>query len=76
MFFCENDGTMLRKKIKDQEKLIYYCVQCEAEYDVDEVDKNNQNKNQNCIFKHNYNSKKLSYKTYINDNIFHDPSQN
>ncbi len=69
MFFCENDGNMLRKKIKDGKKLIYYCLLCEAEYDVDELSDNSQNK---CIFKHNYNSNNLSYKTYINKNIFHD----
>lgn len=69
MFFCENDGNMLRKKIKDGKKLIYYCLLCEAEYDVDELSDSSQNK---CIFKHNYNSNNLSYKTYINENIFHD----
>ena len=69
MFFCENDGNMLRKKIKDQKKLIYYCLHCESEYDVDELSKSKQNK---CIFKQNYNTNNLSYKTYVNENIFHD----
>tara|TARA_Y100000590_G_scaffold455270_1_gene603598 strand:- start:1424 stop:1822 length:399 start_codon:yes stop_codon:yes gene_type:complete len=72
MFFCENDGNMLRKKIKDQKKLIYYCMLCEAEYDVDEINEGGNKKNQNCIFKHNYNSNNLSYQTYVNENIFHD----
>ena len=72
MFFCENDGNMLRKKIKDDKKLIYYCQTCEAEYDVDEVTKNKNKSQNNCIFKQNYNHNNLSYKTYINENIFHD----
>ena len=45
---------------------------CEAEYDVDEINAEGDKKNQNCIFKHNYNANNLSYQTYVNENIFHD----
>ena len=72
MFFCENDGNMLRKKIKDDKKLIYYCQTCEAEYDVDEVNKNKNKSQNNCIFKQNYNNNNLSYLLNILDGTYND----
>ena len=71
MFFCENDGNMLYIKIDDKEKLKYTCKLCNSEYDVEEL---NKDKTQNCIYKHNYDTNNYSFKTYVNDNIFNDPT--
>ena len=71
MFFCENDGNMLYIKIDDKEKLKYTCKLCNSEYDVEEL---NKDKTRNCIYKHNYDTNNYSFKTYVNDNIFNDPT--
>lgn len=71
MFFCENDGNMLYIKIDDQENLKYYCKLCSSEYDVSDLSSSNKTK---CIYKHNYNTNSYSFKTYVNDSIFNDPT--
>ena len=71
MYFCKNDGNMLYIKIDDEEQLKYYCKLCNSEYDVGELSGGKQNK---CIYKHNYNTNNYSFKTYVNDNIFKDPT--
>ena len=71
MFFCENDGNMLYIKIDDKEQLKYNCKLCNSEYDAEEL---NKDKNRNCIYKNNYNTNSYSFKTYVNENIFNDPT--
>ena len=72
MFFCENDDNMLYIKIDDDGKLLYHCKLCGEEYDIDQLNKNEKTKN--CVYKHNYQTKNYSYKTYINKNMFKDPN--
>ena len=70
MFFCENDNNMLYIKIDDNDKLKYYCKLCMEEYDLDKL----EGKNKQCVYKQNYNVNSYSYKTYVNDNIYEDPT--
>ena len=72
MFFCENDDNMLYIKIDDDGKLLYHCKLCGEEYGIDKLNKNEKTKN--CVYKHNYQTKNYSYKTYINKNMFKDPT--
>ncbi len=72
MFFCKNDDNMLYIKVDDNDKLIYHCKLCEEEYNVNDLNKNS--KNINCVYKQNYRTTNYSYKTFINNNIFLDPT--
>jgi DNA-directed RNA polymerase subunit M/transcription elongation factor TFIIS len=62
--FCPNDDNMLYIKLDDQSNLKYYCNLCKAEYET-------KNK---CVFKQNYDVNSYSHKTYVNENIFEDPT--
>ena len=53
-------------KINDK-KLVHYCKLCLTEYDLKEL-----NGSTKCIYRKNYNLNKVSYKTYLNENIFQD----
>ena len=66
MFFCENDNNMLYMKINDK-KLVHYCKLCLTEYDLKDLKGSTK-----CIYTKNYNLNKVSYKTYLNENIFED----
>ena len=70
MFFCTNDDNMLYIKIDDNQKLKYYCNLCLDEYDLDKL----KGANKHCVYKQNYNVNTYSYKTYVNDNIYEDPT--
>ena len=72
MFFCENDDNMLYIKIDDDSNLIYYCKLCGEEYNINQLNKDEKNKN--CVYKQNYQTKNYSYKTFINKNMFKDPT--
>ena len=72
MFFCENDDNMLYIKIDDDSNLIYYCKLCGEEYNINQLNKDEKNKN--CVYKQNYQTKNYSYKTFINKNMFKDPN--
>ena len=72
MLFCENDDNMLYIKIDDESNLIYYCKLCCEEYNLNDlkIDK----KSTQCVYKQNYNTKNYSYKTFLNKNMFKDPT--
>lgn len=72
MFFCNNDDNMLYIKIDENENLIYHCKLCNEEYKIEDLD--TKSKNTNCVYKQNYLTKNYSYKTFINKNIFNDPT--
>ena len=72
MFFCNNDDNMLYIKIDDDSNLIYHCKLCGEEYSIKDL--NPDEKNRNCVYKQNYQIKNYSYKTFINKNIFKDPT--
>tara|TARA_B100000795_G_C22724310_1_gene408784 strand:- start:19 stop:405 length:387 start_codon:yes stop_codon:yes gene_type:complete len=72
MFFCENDDNMLYIKIDDDSKLIYHCKLCGEEYSLKDLNPDEQNRN--CVYKQNYRTKNYSYKTFINKNMFKDPT--
>ena len=72
MFFCENDDNMLYIKIDDSSSLVYYCKLCGEEYKIKDLEKNETNRN--CVYKQNYQTKNYSYKTFINKNMFKDPT--
>ena len=86
MFFCENDDMRLYIKIKDDSSLVYYCKLCAEEYNKSDLEKlkkkskseDNQEKetktDENCVYKQNYQTKNYSYKTFINKNMFKDPT--
>ena len=61
---------MLYIKIDKDEKLKYYCKLCLEEYDLDNLEGDNKK----CVFKQNYNTNTYSYKTFINDTIYEDPT--
>lgn len=69
MDFCTNDGNLLYECVSDN-KLKYVCYLCGEEYDIEKL----SNKNKKCVYKQNYNVNQYSYKTYINDNIYDDPT--
>ena len=69
MFFCENDNNKLYIKIDDDESLKYYCKLCMSEYNLEDLNKKN-----NCVSKQTYNNKSYLHKTFINDNLFDDPT--
>ena len=62
--FCPNDDNMLYIKLDDQSNLKYYCNLCKEEYEA----------NNKCVFKQNYDVNSYSHKTYVNENIFEDPT--
>ncbi len=70
MFFCTNDNNMLYIKIDEKEKLKYYCKLCLEEYELENLEGNNKE----CVYKQNYNTNTYSYKTFVNDNIYEDPT--
>ena len=72
MLFCENDDNMLYIKVDDNSNLIYYCKLCGEEYNMKDL--NLDQKATQCVYKHNYNTKNYSYKTFINKNMFKDPT--
>lgn len=70
MNFCENDDNMLYIKIDDEdETLKYYCKLCLSEYSLEDL-----NKGSKCVYKQNYNTNDYSFRTYVNDNIYDDPT--
>lgn len=70
MNFCENDDNMLYIKIDDEDDTLkYYCKLCLTEYSLGDI-----NKESKCVYKQNYNTKFYSYRTYVNDNIYNDPT--
>ena len=79
MFFCENDNNQLYIKI-DEGSIIYYCKTCGEKYTKSDLKKLKSGQNQetksdeNCVYKHNYRTKNYSYKTFINKNMFKDPT--
>lgn len=72
MLFCHNDDNMLYIKVDDDSNLIYYCKLCGEEYNMKDL--NLDEKASQCVYKHNYNTKNYSYKTFINKNMFKDPT--
>ena len=72
MFFCVNDDNMLYIKIDDDSNLKYHCKLCGEEYALKDLSKDD--KNMNCVYKQNYQTKNYSYKTFINKNMFKDPT--
>ena len=75
MYFCNNDGNMLYMKINDDEELKYYCKLCLSDYSLKDItDTEGTKKNTKCVYKQNYSNESYSHKTYINDNIYEDPT--
>lgn len=72
MFFCENDDNMLYIKIADDNSLVYHCKLCGEEYKISDLEQDE--KSRNCVYKQNYQTKNYSYKTFINKNMFKDPT--
>jgi DNA-directed RNA polymerase subunit M/transcription elongation factor TFIIS len=72
MFFCDNDDNMLYIKIADDNSLVYYCKLCGEEYKISDLEQDE--KSRNCVYKQNYQTKNYSYKTFINKNMFKDPT--
>ena len=66
---CGNDGNILYESISDN-KLKYVCYLCGEEYDIENL----SNKKSKCVYKQNYNVNQYSYKTYVNENIYEDPT--
>ena len=68
IIFCEKDDNMLYMKIKDDNSFVYYCKLCGTEYKVE------NKKKSKCVYYQEYNNMSKSMFTYLNSNIYDDPT--
>ena len=69
IIFCEKDDNMLYMKIGDDSSFVYYCKLCGSEYKIQ-----NTTKKSKCVYYQEYNNMSKSVDTYMNNNIFNDPT--